>query len=69
MPVVPDPSPLAFPCEFPIKVMGRKQPGFAQAVTFADDTLRRGKVNTAGWQVLSVERSDSEMLRNRRTTA
>lgn len=25
-------SPLAFPCDFPIKVMGRKQPGFAQAV-------------------------------------
>ena len=33
MPVVADPSPLAFPCDFPIKVMGRKQPGFAQAVT------------------------------------
>lgn len=26
-------SPLAFPCDFPIKVMGRKQPGFAQIVT------------------------------------
>ena len=26
-------SPLAFPCDFPIKVMGRKQPGFAQAGT------------------------------------
>ncbi len=26
-------SPLAFPCDFPIKVMGRKQPGFAQGVT------------------------------------
>jgi len=26
-------SPLAFPCDFPIKVMGRKQSGFAQAVT------------------------------------
>jgi putative lipoic acid-binding regulatory protein len=25
-------SPLAFPCDFPIKVMGRKQPGFAQEV-------------------------------------
>jgi uncharacterized protein len=25
-------SPLAFPCDFPIKVMGRKEPGFAQAV-------------------------------------
>lgn len=23
---------LAFPCDFPIKVMGRTQPGFAQAV-------------------------------------
>ena len=33
MPVVADPSPLAFPCEFPIKVMGRKQPRFVQAVT------------------------------------
>ena len=33
MPVVADSSPLAFPCDFPIKVMGRKQPGFAQAVT------------------------------------
>ena len=32
MPVVPDLSPLAFPCDFPIKVMGRKQPGFAQTV-------------------------------------
>ncbi len=33
MPVVADSSQLAFPCDFPIKVMGRKQPGFAQAVT------------------------------------
>jgi hypothetical protein len=33
MPLVADNSPLAFPCDFPIKVMGRKQPGFAQAVT------------------------------------
>jgi putative lipoic acid-binding regulatory protein len=33
MPLVADSSALAFPCEFPIKVMGRKQPGFAQAVT------------------------------------
>ena len=24
---------LAFPCEFPIKVMGRKEPRFAQAIT------------------------------------
>ena len=33
MPVVADDSPLAFPCEFPIKVMGRKEPRFVQAVT------------------------------------
>jgi putative lipoic acid-binding regulatory protein len=33
VPVVADSSPLAFPCDFPIKVMGRKQPGFAQAVS------------------------------------
>ena len=33
MAVLADRSPLAFPCDFPIKVMGRKQPGFAQAVT------------------------------------
>ena len=33
MPVVADDSPLAFPCDFPIKVMGRKEPRFAQAVT------------------------------------
>jgi hypothetical protein len=32
MPVVPEGSPLAFPCDFPIKVMGRKQAGFAQGV-------------------------------------
>ena len=31
--MVPDASLLEFPCDFPIKVMGRKQPGFAQAVT------------------------------------
>ena len=33
MPVVADGSPLAFPCEFPIKVMGRKEPRFVQTVT------------------------------------
>ena len=33
MPIVADGSPLAFPCDFPIKVMGRKQPRFVQAVT------------------------------------
>ena len=33
MPVVADGSALAFPCEFPIKVMGRKQPRFANAVS------------------------------------
>jgi putative lipoic acid-binding regulatory protein len=31
--VVPDGSALAFPCDFPIKVMGRKERGFAQTVT------------------------------------
>ena len=31
-------SALAFPCEFPIKIMGRKQPGFAQTVS---DIVRR----------------------------
>ena len=33
MPVVADGSPLAFPCDFPIKVMGRKEPRFVQSVT------------------------------------
>ena len=33
MPLVAESSPLAFPCDFPIKVMGRKEPGFAQAVS------------------------------------
>ncbi len=33
MPVVADGSVLAYPCDFPIKVMGRKQPRFANAVT------------------------------------
>ena len=33
MPLVADSALLAFPCDFPIKIMGRKQPGFAQAVT------------------------------------
>lgn len=32
MPASDGGSPLAFPCDFPIKVMGRKGPGFAQAV-------------------------------------
>ena len=27
-----DASPLAFPCDFPIKIMGRKEPRFAQTV-------------------------------------
>lgn len=38
MPVVADGSALAFPCDFPIKVMGRKERGFAQTVT---DIVRR----------------------------
>ena len=36
MPIVPPDtaaeSPLKFPCEFPIKIMGRTQDGFAQAI-------------------------------------
>jgi hypothetical protein len=32
MPLVSEDSPLAFPCQFPIKVMGRKEQGFAQEV-------------------------------------
>ena len=31
-PVAAQVSPLEFPCAFPIKVMGRTQPGFAQQV-------------------------------------
>jgi uncharacterized protein len=33
MPVLADGSPLAFPCQFPIKVMGRKAPRFVHTVT------------------------------------
>ena len=33
-----DGSLLAFPCDFPIKIMGRKAPGFAQKVS---DIVRR----------------------------
>jgi putative lipoic acid-binding regulatory protein len=33
MPVLADGSPLAFPCQFPIKVMGRKGPRFVHTVT------------------------------------
>lgn len=32
MPLADQNSTLAFPCDFPIKVMGRKEPGFAQNV-------------------------------------
>jgi putative lipoic acid-binding regulatory protein len=31
-PVAAQVSPLTFPCSFPIKVMGRTQPGFAQEI-------------------------------------
>jgi putative lipoic acid-binding regulatory protein len=27
-----EPSLIAYPCEFPIKIMGRTEPGFAQAI-------------------------------------
>jgi len=33
MPLLAEGSLLDFPCDFPIKVMGRKAPGFAQAIT------------------------------------
>ena len=33
MAVQADGPALAFPCDFPIKVMGRKEPGFAQSVS------------------------------------
>ena len=33
MPLLAEGSLLGFPCDFPIKVMGRKSPGFAQTVT------------------------------------
>ena len=38
MPLLAEGSLLDFPCDFPIKVMGRKAPGFAQAMT---DIVRR----------------------------
>jgi putative lipoic acid-binding regulatory protein len=38
MAVQADGPALAFPCDFPIKVMGRKEPGFAQSVS---DIVRR----------------------------
>lgn len=33
MPLAEIGSALAFPCDFPVKVMGRKEPRFAQSVT------------------------------------
>ncbi len=30
--VMPEPSLIEYPCEFPIKIMGRTRPGFAQAI-------------------------------------
>ena len=32
LPITAEESPLKFPCAFPIKVMGRTQDGFAQAI-------------------------------------
>jgi uncharacterized protein len=29
---MPEPSVIEYPCEFPLKIMGHAQPGFAQAV-------------------------------------
>jgi uncharacterized protein len=44
-----DGSALAFPCDFPIKVMGRKEPGFAQAII--DIVLR----HAPGFDAATVE--------------
>lgn len=38
MPGPAEASPLTFPTEFPIKIMGRREPGFAQAMA---DLVRR----------------------------
>jgi uncharacterized protein len=44
-----DGSALAFPCDFAIKVMGRKEPGFAQAII--DIVLR----HAPGFDAATVE--------------
>ena len=50
-------SPLAFPCDFPIKVMGRKQRGFAQEVT--DVVLRHAPDFDAATMAMRPSRQGS----------
>ena len=46
-----------YPCDFPIKVMGKSQPGFAQAVT---EVVLRHDLN---FQVASMEMRSSKAAR------
>ena len=48
---------IAYPCDFPIKVMGKSQPGFAQAVT---EVVLRHDPN---FQVASMEMRSSKAAR------
>ena len=50
-------SPLAFPCDYPIKVMGRKQRGFAQEVT--DVVLRHAPDFDAATMAMRPSRQGS----------
>jgi len=52
-----DASPLAFPCDFPIKVMGRKEPRFAQ--TIMDIVLR----HAADFDPASIEMRPSRQAK------
>ena len=75
MPSVPE-SALAFPCDFPIKVMGRKEPRFAQAITeivlrhapdFQADTIemrpsRQGKYLSVTCVVRATSREQLDAL-------
>jgi putative lipoic acid-binding regulatory protein len=70
------PPALAFPCVFPVKVMGRTQPGFAQAILevvkrhapdFRDDSLemrssREGKYLSLTFVINAVSRSQLDGL-------
>jgi putative lipoic acid-binding regulatory protein len=71
-----DGSPLAFPCDFPIKVMGRKAPGFAQNVmeivlrhapdfdpaTIAMRPSRQGKYLSVTCVIRAVSRTQLDAL-------
>jgi putative lipoic acid-binding regulatory protein len=57
MPLLAEGSLLDFPCDFPIKVMGRKAPGFAQAMT---DIVRR---HAPGFDPATVEMRPSRQGR------